>query len=102
MGTKAEESHQIQKARKKLRKQLDEENKLINEKAISQMKKAIQIWIQRHQDERVELQERLELFDENRHSVKAKSKFVTHLLDQLQKEEVKTRAFKPLIGRIKK
>lgn len=102
MGPKAEESRQIKKARKKLEKQLAKENELINEKAIQQMKKAIQIWINRHQDERVELQERLDLFDENRHSAKSESKFVNHLMSQLKKEAIKTKAYKPLIGRIKK
>lgn len=99
MATKAEESNQIKKARKKLEKQLLQENKRINEKAIIQMKKTIQTWIQRHKHERIELQERLELFDENRHSVKVKSKFVQHLMNQLQKEVEKEQ--KPLHGRIK-
>jgi hypothetical protein len=102
MRTKAEESHQVQKARKKLEKQLAVENRLINEKAINQMKKAIQIYIKRHKDQRIELQERLELFDENRHSAKVKSKFVNQLLTQLKKEEGRTRSFKRLVGRIKK
>lgn len=99
MIAKAEESKQIKKARKKLEKQLLEESKRINEKAIHQMKKAMQAWIERYQHERVELQERLELFDENRHSVKVKSKFVQQLMNQLQNETKKTQ--KPLAGRIK-
>jgi septation ring formation regulator EzrA len=102
MGMKAEESHQVQKARKKLEKKMAEESRLVNEKAISQMKKAIQIWLERHKNERLELAERLELFDENRHPVKTKSKFVSQLLDQLETEADKSRSFKPLIGRIKK
>ncbi len=101
MATKAEESYQVQKARRKLAKQLEEENKLINEKAIAQMKKAMQIWIQRHKNERIKLHERLELFDENRHSVQTKSKFVAQLMKKLQKPE-KPKPLKPLVGRITK
>ena len=102
MATKAEESYQVQKARKKLAKQLEEENKLVNEKAIAQMKKAMQIWIQRHKNERIKLHERLELFDENRHSAKSRSKFVAQLMKKLQKVPVKPKPIKPLVGRITK
>ncbi len=102
MATKAEESYQVQKARRKLEKQLQEENKLINEKAIEQMKKAMAIWLQRHKDVRVKLHERLELFDENRHSAKSKSKFVAQLTKKLQKPPAKPKPLKPLAGRIKK
>lgn len=102
MSTKAEESYQVQKARKKLEKQLQEEHKLINDKAIDQMKKAMAIWIRRHDDIRVKLHERLELFDENRHSVKSKSKFVAQLTKKLQKLPVKPKPAKPLAGRVKK
>lgn len=99
MPAKAEESQQIKKARKKLEQQLLKESKKINEKALKQMKRTIQAWIQRHSAERIKLQERFELFDENKHSVKVKSKFVQHLMDQLKDEMKKTQ--KPLTGRIK-
>lgn len=102
MAVKAEESYQVQKARRKLEKQLAEENKLINEKAIEQMKKAMQIWIQRHTHERIQLSERLELFDENRHSVKTRSKFVAQLMKKLQKGKMPKPTTKPLAGRITK
>ncbi|MFQ5729023.1 MAG: hypothetical protein ACE5GN_01510 [Waddliaceae bacterium] len=103
MGIKAKESRQVQKARKKLEKQLEAEHKLVNKKALDQMKKAIQIWIKRHKEDRIALLERpIELFDENRHSVQTKSKFVSHLIEKLRKEANKTLSFKRLIGRIKK
>jgi len=101
-NTKAKESQQIQKARKKLEKQLAKEKTLVNEKAIGQMKKAIQIWIHRHEGERIKLRERWELFDENRHSVDVRSKFVSHLMGKLKKEAAKSKSFKPLVGRVKK
>ncbi|MGA8164948.1 MAG: hypothetical protein WB791_08005 [Waddliaceae bacterium] len=100
---KAKESKQIIKARKKLQKQMTAEKKRLNQTAIHQMKKAIQIWIDRHQSERVQLSERpVELFDENRHSAKTKSKHVSQLLKAIKKEAMLSKSFKPLIGRIKK
>ena len=100
---KAPESYQIQKARKKLLKQMEAERELINEKAINQMKQAIQIWISRHQSERVALQDRpIKLFDENSNPAKTKSKFVNEMLSTLKGSEKKEAAkAKPLAGRIK-
>jgi len=100
---KAKESKHIQKAREKLQKQLVVERKLVNKKTIEQMKKAIQIWIARHQSERIQLHERpIELFDENRHPEKIKSKHVSQLLKQFKKEATYSKSFLPLIGRVKK
>ncbi|ADI38687.1 putative uncharacterized protein [Waddlia chondrophila 2032/99] len=98
---KAPESYQVQKARRKLLKQMEAENKQINEKAIDQMKKAIHIWIDRHQSERIALQDRpIRLFDENSHPAKTKSKFVNEMLCILKDEKEKEVA-KSLAGRIK-
>jgi hypothetical protein len=100
---KAPESYQIQKARKKLIKQMEQENKRINKKALNQMKQAIQIWISRHEPERVALQDRpIQLFDENTHPAKTKSKFVTDLLQSLEEKGPKAPSLKTLSGRIKK
>ena len=102
MSGKAKDSYQILKARKKLEKKIAQEDKLINEKTLGQMKKVIQFWIKRHKTDRVKVAKKsIELFDENRHSAKIKSKFVSHLLDRLKKEAAKTKTIKPLIGRIK-
>ena len=99
---KAPESYQIQKARKKLLKQMEEESKLINEKAIRQMKQAIQIWISRHQSERVTLQDRtIKLFDENSNPAKTKSKFVNEMLHSLKGEPSEAVSSKSLADRIK-
>lgn len=98
---KAEESPQIQKARIKLKKQIEREHKLISKKAIKQMKQAIQIWIERHQSERVKLPIK-KLFDKNLHSAKEKSGFVNKLMKSLKKEAAKTKSYLPLIGRIRK
>lgn len=99
---KAPESYQVQKARKKLIKQIEKEKKLVSQKTINQMKLAIQIWIKRHESERVPLQDRpIRLFDENAHSAQTKSKYVADLMQTLrgsrQKESKET---KTLTGRI--
>lgn len=102
---KAEESYQIQKARKKLQKQFEKENKRIDEKAISQMKQAIQIWIKRHASERIALKERpIQLFDENKHPASIKSRFVRGLLSELKgiPKKPSVRSKSGLAGRIKK
>lgn len=100
MGSKAKESYQIQKARKKLARQFEAEDQLINEKALGQMKQAIQIWIGRHQSERVPLKDlAIELFDENKHSAQVQSRFVKEMLTRLKKPSKK---LKELAGRIKK
>ncbi|HEY4831653.1 MAG TPA: hypothetical protein VIH61_03735 [Waddliaceae bacterium] len=102
MASKATESLQVQKARKKLEKKLISEQKQLNIAAIEQMKRAIQIWISRHQAERVTLQQKaIELFDENQHSAKTRSRYVVHLLNKLRKEE-QPKSLKLLKGRITK
>lgn len=101
---KAEESYQVQKARKKLQRQFEKENKRIDEKALIQMKHAIQIWIKRHARERVALKGRpIQLFDENKHPAATKSRFVRDLITQLKGAPRKeTSRSKGLAGRIKK
>ncbi len=103
MVAKAKESYQIQKARKKLAKQFEAEDKRINQKAIDQMKQAIQIWISRHKAERVELKDlQVELFDENKHSAQVKSKFVKEMLQKLKSPTKKGSPMQKLAGRVKK
>lgn len=98
---KAPESYQIQKARKKLLKQMEKESELINDKAINQMKQAIQIWISRHQSERVALQDRsIKLFDENSNPAKTKSKFVNDMLSSLKGEPTEEQPRRSLAERI--
>lgn len=100
---KAEESYQVKKARKKLQKQMEEEAKLKDDKAIAQMKKAMQIWIDRHQSDRVPLKEKpVKLFAENKHSAKVKSSHVTALMEKLQSPEREEQTTEKLVGRVKK
>jgi|688.fasta_scaffold25629_9 hypothetical protein len=94
----ANESPQILKARRKLQKQIDAENSKITAHALQRMAKTIEFWLDRHKRERVKLKDKsITLFDENRHPAKTQSKFVNHLLKNLQQEITP----KPLEGRIK-
>lgn len=100
MTSKAAESQQIIKARKKLERKLASEDKRLNRAAIDQMKKAIQIWLTRHKLDRVKLAKKnVELFDENRHSAGA-SKYIVHLIHKLKKETAGKKSLKTLKGRI--
>lgn len=103
MGGKTKESYQIQKARKKLIKQMEKEKELMSDKAIDQMKRAIQIRFIRHQESRIELKDRpITQFDENSNPAKTKSKFVTEMISSLKQETDKTHSGKTLAGRINK
>lgn len=101
MASKAAESLQVQKARKKLEQKFAQEEKRVNQAAIDQMKKTIQLWISRHQSDRIKLKKKtIELFDENRHSAKTKSKFIAHLAHKLEKGPAPAKPLKTLKGRI--
>lgn len=82
--TKAKESKQVEKARRKLKMQIEEEHKLITEAALREVSKDIKNWISRHAQERIVLkQKEISLFDENQHSAKVHSRYVKHLLQDL-------------------
>lgn len=104
MATKAKESLQIQKARNKIKKQLAEAEKRINSESLKEMTLLIQRQILRHTADRVNLKTKqvshLPLFDENQHPAKIESKFVRHLLKELQHPK-KPKRKSDLEGRIK-
>lgn len=84
MMTKAKESKQIEKARKKLKLQIQEEHKLATDAALQKVSQDIKNWISRHSQERVALKQKdISLFDENRHPAKIHSRYVKHLLQEL-------------------
>lgn len=85
MANKAKDSPQVQKARKKIKQQLDKADKRINAEALSEMSRLIQRQMQRKATDRVNLKSKtVTFFDENRHPAKTESKFVRRLLKQLQ------------------
>lgn len=101
MGKKAKESAALQRARKKLEKKFQEQNLLVSEKALIQMKKAMHTWLTRHSRERVPLEDKsIALFDSNKHSAKSKSRFVADLLEKVKKETQKSHQVEKLAGRV--
>lgn len=102
MITKAKESPQVTRARKKLKKQFQEQSRLINAQALKEMDEGIRLWLERHSSERIKLQNKtITIFDENQHPEKIHSKFIHKLLGQLQQESAKKSTRKTLHGRVK-
>lgn len=104
MAIKAKESPQVQKARQKIKQQLADADKRINPESLKEMTLLIQRQILRHTPDRVSLKtkqvSRQPLFDENKHSAKIESKFVRHLLKELQHPK-KGKRKSDLEGRVK-
>lgn len=98
----ARESRAVQKVRKKLEKIIDAEHKAITPDSLKEMSKTIQKWITRHQDLRINLQEKtFKLFNENTSPAQVESKFIGQLLNQLQGEFKKSEELPTLRERIK-
>lgn len=85
MVERAKESKAVQKVRRKLEKIIETENKSITLDSLKEMSRNIQKWINRHQDLRINLQEKnIKIFNENQSPAQVKSKFVHQLLNQIQ------------------
>lgn len=85
MNQKAKESAQIKKYRRKLQKQLENEKTQMTEAALKKAKDSMQLWISRHQSERINLKDKtITLFDENRHPARTESKFVHDLFSRIR------------------
>ena len=101
-ANEARESRAVQKVRRKLEKIIDQEHKAITPDSMKEMSKTIQKWITRHQDLRINLQEKtFKLFNENKSPAQVKSKFVGQLLNQLQGDIKKSEQLPTLKERIK-
>lgn len=99
MSTKAKESRQIEKARNKIKKQLLAADQRTNEETLKAMSQLIKKQLERHRPERINLSKRqFTTFDENKHSARTESKFVSKLLKQLKNEPIKSES--ALEGRI--
>jgi hypothetical protein len=84
VATKAKESKQVEKARRKLKMQIQEEHQLVTETALQGVSEEIKNWISRHAQERVRLKQKdISLFDENQHPAKVHSRYIKHLLHEL-------------------
>lgn len=115
MGSAARESDQVRKARSKLKRQVEEEKKLMTPEAVKEMQEKIYRWIERHSRERINLREKnielYSLFDTNEHPAKTTSKFVQRLRSQISTDSTdikvegkknKVEKKKKLFGRVKK
>lgn len=109
MSQAAKESDQVKKAREKLKRQFEEERKLMTPEALREMQDKIYRWIERHSRERLNLREKnialYTLFDKNKHSAKTMSKFVHNLKKQISSEigsKGQEAGLRGLRGRIKK
>jgi len=101
MASKAKESAAVKRARKKLQKRFDKQDQLVSEKTINLMKRAIHTWISRHSQERIPLEDKsIALFDSNKHPARTKSKFVSELLQKVEKETEESHQLEKLVGRI--
>ncbi|CRX38439.1 hypothetical protein [Estrella lausannensis] len=97
MVERAKESKAVQKVRRKLEKIIETETKSITLDSLREMSRNIQKWITRHQDQRINLQEKnIKMFDENQSPAQVKSKFVQQLLSQLQ-DDFKKPGTSPLL-----
>lgn len=82
----ADESPKTQKAREKLKRQLDALEKKVTPQALERKAIEIQRWIARHASTRVALKTKsISLFDENQNAAEL-SKRVSCLADQIQKD----------------
>ena len=85
MKTKAKESQQVQKARKKIQKKLKAADQRANSETLSAMSSLIKMQLNRHKAEKIDLKKRqLISFDENTHPAKIQSKFILNLIREIK------------------
>jgi hypothetical protein len=98
MAKKAQESAQIERARKKIEKQLLASEKQFNAESLRRMRELIENQLKRQSPTRVSLKTRqIVLFDENQHPAQTESRFVKHLLDKIKEGTSKKRPLKKVI-----
>jgi hypothetical protein len=98
MTAKAKESTQIQKARNKIKQQLQKAEKKMNPEALHAMSLLIREQLNRKKSGRIDLKNRQIIsFDENKHPAQTESKFVIKLIRQIKQQQNKS----DLEGRIK-
>ncbi len=84
---KAKESHQVEKARKKLAKKIAKEDQEVTTEALAKMSHIIERQLFRHASERIDLKSKeIQLFDQNRHPAAVKSRFISQLLNEIKAE----------------
>lgn len=90
MSSKAKESAQIEKARKKIEKKLQTAETRVNPEALSKMSRLIQEQLKRHKADRINLKKRhIIAFDENQHPAAVRSQFILNLMNTIRQEKPK-------------
>jgi hypothetical protein len=84
MAQKAKESRQIKKAREKLKKNLDTQQKKFTSEALQNMAKKIRTLLVRHHEPAHLRKRKFTIFDENAHSARTKSRAILKLQQMLQ------------------
>lgn len=101
MTSQAADSVQVERARKKLRKQMIVEEKQVTAAALSEVGRCISHWIARHADDRVSLKTKnITLFDNNCYPFKTQSKYIFKLLHKLKTQLAKKESLQGFKGRI--
>jgi len=101
MTSKAKESAQVQKARKKIELQLQKAEKKMNPEALSAMSRLIKEQLLRQQPGRIDLKKRqITSLNKNAHYAKTESKFIDKLIRQIKNDQFSGEKY--LEGRIKK
>jgi arylamine N-acetyltransferase len=81
----AEESEQVKRARRKLKKKLAEVDNLVTPEALSRMSEEIHLWISKHIKDRIDLKDKnISLFDENQNVAKVTNRYIQKLKETLQ------------------
>lgn len=84
MNTKAKESSEIQKVRKKIKQKIQQAEQKMNPEALIAMGRLIKEQLNRKKEGRISLKERQFTFDENRHPAKTQNKFILKLIRQIK------------------
>lgn len=92
----AKESNQVERARKKIQEKFTEENEQVTPTTINEAINSMHYWIHRHQSDRISLKKK-----NIAHNADVKSKYVLHLMQQLQGKIPSKKTTGKLKGRIK-
>ena len=103
MSLMAEESEQVKRARRKLKRKMEEEDREITPEALERVVEEIYLWISKHSGERLSLKDQnISLFDENQHVSKISNRSIARLREMINREiEQESGQHHPLQGRIK-
>ncbi len=87
MSAIAEESKQVKRAREKLKKKIEDANRLVTPEALAKMTEEIHLWISKNIKERVDLKgKNISLFDENENVASVSSRYIGRLRTTIKRQ----------------